>query len=69
MVDKTTHDDYIRIYKELIERLSQKEDTIEKMVNYIAKNAKKTNEICNGNFSIECNIWKCKKCVRKYFEL
>lgn len=68
MVDKTTHDDYIRLYKELINRIEHKENVIEAMTIYIAKYSKKLPNICKNSEDYKCNHKKCEKCVRNYFE-
>lgn len=68
MIDKTTHDDYMRLYKELVNRIEHKENMIEAMVSYIAKYSKKLPNICKGNDDFKCNYKGCKKCVRNYFE-
>ena len=68
MIDKATHDDYIKLYNELVDRNNQKEDIIQEMTNYIAKYARKNPSMCKNNKSDKCNINKCKKCVREYFE-
>ena len=46
MVDKTTHDDYIRVYKDFVDTINHKEDIIHAMTIYIARNSKKINDIC-----------------------
>ena len=68
MVDKTTHDDYIRLYKELINRIEHKENVIEAMTIYIAKHSNKLPNICKVDKDYKCNHKNCKKCVRNYFE-
>ena len=68
MVDKTTHDDYIRIYKELIDIVEHKENMIEAMTLYIAKHTKKLKYICKPNKNFNCDYTQCKKCIRNYFE-
>lgn len=59
-------DDYIRLYKELINRINQKEDVIEKMTRYIVKNAKKNNNMCKRKGI--CSEKNCMICVREYFD-
>lgn len=72
MVDKTTHDDYIRIYKELVNQIERKEDMIEAMTKYIARHCKKISPICKkskrGESNFKCNYRRCIRCVREYFE-
>lgn len=68
MVDKTTHDDYIKLYKELVNRVNQKEDIIQEMTEYIAKYGKKTDLMCDICDTTKCNIKKCRTAIRKYFE-
>lgn len=68
MVNRATHNDYIKLYKELVEEMNHKEDMIEQMTQYIAKYAKKNYNMCKNNETTKCNYKKCEKCVRKYFE-
>jgi hypothetical protein len=68
MVNKEVHDEYIRIYNELIDTINHKEDMIQAMTLYIAKYAKKVPSICKVNKGFNCNYRKCKECVRNYFE-
>ena len=68
MVDKTTHDDYIKLYKELVDRVIQKEEIIELMTKYIANFATNNYNICSDDKKEQCNHDKCEKCVRDYFE-
>lgn len=67
-MDPLTHNDYIRVYEEMIDRVNQKEKIIEDMTIYIANHCNKINKICNGNLSSDCTKDKCKKCIRDYFE-
>ena len=62
------HDEYIKLYKELIDRINQKEDIIEAMTYYIARFAKKNYEMCKNSTTTKCTYKKCKDCVRNYFE-
>lgn len=68
MVDKSTNDDYIRLYKELVDRINDKEDIIERMTEYIAKYARKTENICINCKAGRCNTKRCKESIRNYFE-
>jgi hypothetical protein len=68
MIDNKTHDEYMKLYKELVDRLVDKEEVIEKMANYIAKYARKTSKICSICRAEKCNTRACDKYVRKYFE-
>lgn len=69
MVDKTTHDDYIRVYKDFVDTINHKEDIIHAMTIYIARNSKKINDICKyKEKGLKCNYINCEKCIRNYFE-
>lgn len=68
VVDKTTHDDYIKLYKELIDNIGRKDEIIEAMTNYIARHNKKPKGICKKLVGCKCEYKKCAKCVREYFE-
>lgn len=68
LIEKETHDDYMRLYKELIDRINKKEIMIEEMNEYIARYGKKTKDICKNCEANKCNVLKCRKQVRIYFE-
>ena len=78
------HNEYMRLYKELVDRTIELEDRnvelvnrnveleeiIGEMSNYIAKKFKKYSEICpyKNKVKARCTDKKCTKCVRDYFE-
>lgn len=67
-VEKSVHDEYMALYKELIDRINQKEDIIQAMTYYIARYAKKNYEMCKDGKTEKCTYKKCRECVRNYFE-
>ena len=71
MIDKTTHDDYIKLCKELVNRIEHKENMIEAMTSYIIKYSKKINPICYKSGICKCKNKRhkrCAKCIREFFE-
>ena len=59
---------YLEKINELIDEVIHKEQVINKLVRYIARNSKTTSAICEKNKLGRCYKENCLNCIREYAE-